>query len=267
MHLLFYTLFLLFAAVASAFPNGAGTCLSNQTIIEGVPNSPMGKLNASLGYDFKVRMKNNNYVPKGPPVCFEITGNKPFKGLLLYALDSNKNHVGQWVLRRGFQFKENCTGDPKGTLTHSCPAKKRPGIKFKWRPPQMDVGPITFVGTIVVSTEEGFQIVKTNQSFTACGSNSTIVPTQPSATPSSNPYGQSSSPYDQSSYPYDSSSSSSYPSSATSSSNSVSTPLNDESSQTAAPKSSSTSTIVKSLWVQSCLIASLTAWYLSSAIF
>ncbi|CAG8478939.1 44034_t:CDS:2, partial [Gigaspora margarita] len=249
-----------FAAVASAFPNGAGTCLSNQTIIEGVPNSPMGKLNASLGYDFKVKMKNNLYIPNGPPIFLEITGKKHFKGLLLYALDSSKNHVGQWVLRHGFQFKGNCTGDPKGTLTHSCPKKKRPGIKFKWRPPPMDVGPITFVGTIVVSAEEGFQIVKTNQSFTACGSNNTIVPTQPSATPSSYPYNPSSS-----SYPYNSSSST-YPSSTTpSSSNKVNTSLNDVSGPAVTPlaaQSSSTSMMVKTLWVQSCLIASLAIWYL-----
>ncbi|RIB02098.1 hypothetical protein C2G38_2228802 [Gigaspora rosea] len=94
MHLLLYTLFLVFAAVASAFPNGAG-------------------------YDFKVKIKNNHYVPKGPTIFLEITGKKHFKGLLLYALDSSKNHVGQWVLRCGFKFKGNCTSDPKGTLTHN----------------------------------------------------------------------------------------------------------------------------------------------------
>ncbi|CAG8808445.1 15042_t:CDS:2, partial [Gigaspora rosea] len=93
----------------------------------------------------------------GPTIFLEITGKKHFKGLLLYALDSSKNHVGQW-----------------------------------WIPPPIDVSPITFVGTIVVSAQKRFQIVETNQSFTACGSNNTIVPTQPtnstylsSTTPSS----------------------------------------------------------------------------------
>ncbi|CAG8451750.1 5415_t:CDS:1, partial [Dentiscutata heterogama] len=64
MHLLLYALFLVFVAITSAFPNGAGTCLSNQTIIEGVPYSPMGKLDDCLGYGLKVRMKNNQYIPK-----------------------------------------------------------------------------------------------------------------------------------------------------------------------------------------------------------
>ncbi|CAG8666116.1 10860_t:CDS:2, partial [Cetraspora pellucida] len=240
--------------VASAFPYGAGTCLSDQMIIEGVAKSPMGKLNASLGYDFKVCLKNNQYIPKGPPIFLEITGKKKFRGLLLYALDSAKNHVGQWTPPHGFKFKTNCTGDPKGTLTHRNPSKKRPGTKFKWRPPPTDVGPITFVGTIVISTQEGFQIVKTQQVFTAFGSNNTInanstnVPTPPNATAIIPTNG---------------------PSSTVVSSNSISTPLNDNANLTAVPisKSSRTFTIVESLGVQSCLIASLTIWYLFSAMF
>ncbi|CAG8747006.1 2001_t:CDS:1, partial [Racocetra fulgida] len=91
-----------------------------QMQIEGVAKSPMGKLNDKLGYDFKVYMKNNQYIPKGPPVVVEVTGDKKFRGFLLYALaaDAAKSHVGEWCPPHGFKIKPNCSGDPRGTLTH-----------------------------------------------------------------------------------------------------------------------------------------------------
>lgn len=110
-------------ALTKAFPTGSGTCNSNQTVIEGVPGQPMGTLK-ELGYSFAVKMENNNYIPGGPPVKFCVHGSTPFKGLLLYAVDKTpqRNHLGTWNIPAGQPYKIldlNCTGDPKGTITHS----------------------------------------------------------------------------------------------------------------------------------------------------
>jgi hypothetical protein len=168
MRSIFYTLFIsALVAVVSAFPNRSGTCFSNQTIIEQAVS--MGKMDSTLGYNFQIKMTGNYYVPKGSPVQFSITGKTPFKGLLLYAVDSQKNHVGSWDTPTGFKIL-TCQGDPSGTLSHADPNPKGPSVKFMWTPPDSDRGPINFVGTVVVSTESGFQIVKIPTSFTVAGS-------------------------------------------------------------------------------------------------
>ncbi|CAG8735784.1 34139_t:CDS:2, partial [Racocetra persica] len=166
-------------AVVSSFSHGSGTCNSVQEAIEGVQNSPMGKLNSALTYDFNLDLKKGYYVPGGSAVL-TVKGTQPYKGFLLYAVDSAKNHVGSWSTPKGYKILDlNCTGDPKGTISHDSPDQKDPvAAKFTWTAPTTDVGPITFVGTIVVNQSMGFQIVK-SPSFSVAGSNVT-VPVTPS---------------------------------------------------------------------------------------
>lgn len=186
MRSLFYTLFIsaLVAVVSvSAFPDHSGTCISDATTIEGVPGSPMGKLVTTLGYNFQVKMSKNNYVPKGSPVKFTVTGKNTFMGLLLYAVDSKKNHVGSWNTPTGFKILTNpqCNGDPSGTLSHSDSTLKGPTVNFMWTPPDNDVGPISFVGTVVESGATGFQVIKVPTNFTVAGSKLTGPPASASA--------------------------------------------------------------------------------------
>ncbi|CAG8476291.1 13076_t:CDS:2 [Dentiscutata erythropus] len=189
MRAIFYVLIISFLiAVVSSFPTGAGTCLSNQTLIESVAKSPMGKLNA-LGYNFTLNLKNSHYVPGGKAVL-TITGKIPFKGLLLYALDIKKNHVGSWTVPKDYKLLNltDCVGDPNATLTHNSPALKPVGSKFVWKAPTNDVGPISFVGSVVANHVKGFQIVK-SQSFAVAGSNFTDpANTAPTNTAITNPY-------------------------------------------------------------------------------
>ncbi|RHZ46550.1 hypothetical protein Glove_615g28 [Diversispora epigaea] len=149
-------------ALTTAFPNGSGTCNSNATVIGGVMGQPMGTLKTDLGYTFAVTMENNNYIPGGPPVKFCVHGKDPFKGLLLYALDVAKNHVGEWLVpSTDYKILNlNCLGDPKGTITHANPNLKGPNVCFQYKSPMTDVGPINFVGTVVKSKLDGFQIIR-----------------------------------------------------------------------------------------------------------
>ncbi|CAG8761036.1 496_t:CDS:1, partial [Acaulospora morrowiae] len=50
------------------------------------------------------------------------------------------------------------------------PNPKGPNLSFMWTPPDNDVGPISFVGTIVQSGQAGFQIIKVPTNFTVAGS-------------------------------------------------------------------------------------------------
>ncbi|CAG8586493.1 3205_t:CDS:2, partial [Racocetra fulgida] len=177
-------------AVVSSFPNGSGTCNSIQATIEGVPNSPMGKLNSALTYAFDLDLKKSNYVP-GRSAVLTIKGPQPYKGLLLYAVDSAKNHVGSWSTPKGYKILSlNCTGDPKGTITHDSPDQKNPtDTKLTWTAPAKDVGPITFIGTIVVDQQTGFQVVK-SPIFSVAGSKFT-APATPTGT-ATNPQPQAS---------------------------------------------------------------------------
>jgi len=181
------------ATVSSAFPTGAGTCLSQQAIIEAVPKQPMGKLNPNLGFALDVGLTGGVYEPKGKSIQIKLTGKTPFAGALIYAVDQAKNHVGSWDVPTGFQIKAGCLGDPKGTLTHTSPAKKGPAFTFTWTPPASDVGVISFASTFVVNAATGFQIVK-SANFTAAGGNitapstttSAAVPTPPAAPTNTN---------------------------------------------------------------------------------
>ncbi|CAG8477243.1 35495_t:CDS:2 [Racocetra persica] len=120
-------------------------------------------LESDLGYEIT---SDNTYVPNGPAMQISLTGPTNFKGLLLYVADSSDNHVGQWDVPSGYKLK-NCTGDPKGTLTHSS-AKEKPGnSKFLWTPPSSDVGPLIIYCVVVVSSETGFQIIQSPQPIIA----------------------------------------------------------------------------------------------------
>ncbi|CAG8716906.1 837_t:CDS:2, partial [Cetraspora pellucida] len=161
--------------VVSSFPTGSGTCNSIQATIEGVANSPMGKLNTALNYGFNLNLKNNHYIP-GSSAILTLNGTQPYNGILLYAVDSQKNHVGAWTVTKGFKILNmNCTGDPEGTITQDSANPKPAGTQLTWTAPKKDVGPITFVGTVVVNAATGFQIVK-SQSFSVAGSNFTVPP-------------------------------------------------------------------------------------------
>lgn len=208
MRSILYTLFIsALATVASAFPTHSGTCLSDGPTIQGVTGSPMGKLVTTLGYNFQVTMKNNNYVPGGPAVKFSVTGKTAFMGLLLYAVDSQKNHVGTWNTPKGYQYLGNLAGSPcKGdngssTLTHTDSTLKGPSVDFEWTPPSSDIGPINFVGTLVQSGTAGFQIVKGSTNFTVAGSKVTGPPSS-GGDNSTTSGGSSSSPTSTSDSPY-----------------------------------------------------------------
>lgn len=209
MRSILYTLFIsALATVASAFPTHSGTCLSDGPTIQGVSGSPMGKLVTTLGYNFQTTMKN--YQPGGPAVKFSVTGKTAFMGLLLYAVDTQKNHVGTWNTPKGYQFLGNLAGAPckgdtgSGTLTHTDSSLKGPGVDFEWTPPSSDIGPIMFVGTLVQSGTAGFQIVKTTN-FTVAGSK---VTSPPSSGDNSTTSGGTSSPTSTSDSPYGSGSNS-----------------------------------------------------------
>ncbi|CAG8512226.1 1075_t:CDS:2 [Diversispora eburnea] len=178
MHSIFFTLVILaLIALTTAFPNGSGTCNSNQTVIEGVQGQPMGTLK-ELGYEFAITMEKNQYKPGGPPVKFCVHGKFPYKGVLLYALDKDKNHVGSWKVQPGHKILNlNCLGDKEGTLTHSDPSPKGPNLCYLYSPPLKDVGAINFVGTVCQSRDAGFQIVRFPTFFTAEGGNNNNVTT------------------------------------------------------------------------------------------
>ncbi|CAG8746300.1 876_t:CDS:2, partial [Cetraspora pellucida] len=180
-------------AVVSSFPNGSGTCNSIQATIEGVANSPMGKLNTALNYGFNLNLKNNNYIPGGSAIL-TLNGTQPYNGILLYALDSQKNHVGAWTVTKGFKILNmSCAGDPEGTITHDSANPKPAGTQLTWTAPKTDVGPVTFVGTVVVNAATGFQIVK-SQSFSVAGSNFTGPPASTNTAVNPQPTGGSAAP-------------------------------------------------------------------------
>ncbi|CAG8532158.1 9519_t:CDS:2 [Cetraspora pellucida] len=178
MRSIFYTAFLYiatlltFAAVAYAFSTGAGTCNADQVTIEAVNNSPMGK-KGNLGFEISMSQGDHFYVPNGPMIEFSITGSNitTFKGLLFYVTDNLYNHVGQWTVPSGYKLMANCPGDPKGTLSHSS------NVTFQWTPPTSDVGPISVICVICVSSKTGFQIIQSSQQFVVNGS--TFVPSPP----------------------------------------------------------------------------------------
>jgi len=149
------------------------------TIIEGVISIFRHSLESKVQENL---MKNNNYVPKGSPVTFSVTGKSAFMGLLLYAVDSQKNHVGTWNTPTGFKIltSPQCQGDPSGTLSHADSNLKGPNVNFMWTPPSTNVGQISFVGTIVQSGEAGFEIIRFPTNFTASGGGNFVAPSSPS---------------------------------------------------------------------------------------
>jgi len=175
------------AAVASAFPTGAGTCLSNATIIQAGGGGAMGKFVPDLGFTLSVGLTDTYTPGDTKPVSVKVQGKMQFKGVLIYAIDSNKQHVGQWIPSIGTHFKEGCLGEPNATLTHSSATPKGPDFGMLWIPPAQSAGDIFFTGALVTGPQTGFQILKSGTFKSSTGGTAApAVPAVPaaSATPS-----------------------------------------------------------------------------------
>jgi len=146
------------SSLVAANSKGAPACIADAAKITAAKT--MGDV-AKLGYAVAAKEIAKGYTPGGKAIKVTVGGVKTFKGILIYAIDAAKNHVGTFELPKGLQYKADCVGDNgKGTLTHT-DATDKPKMDILWTPPaKAGVGPITFVSTFVAGKAIGFQMAK-----------------------------------------------------------------------------------------------------------
>jgi len=146
------------SSLVAAFSKGAPACIADAAKM--TAQKTMGDV-AKIGYTVTAKEIAKGYTPGGKAIKVTVGSVKTFKGLLLYAVDAAKNHVGTFELPKGLQYKADCLGDNgKGTLTHT-DATDKPKMEILWTPPaKAGTGPITFVGTFVAGKAIGFEMAK-----------------------------------------------------------------------------------------------------------
>lgn len=187
------------SSLVAAFSKGAPNCIANPDLM--IAQKTMGNP-AELGYTISAKDIAKGYTPGGPAVKVTLGNTKnakgTFKGLLVYAIDAAKNHVGSFKKPDNLQFKTGCQGDDgTGTLTHMDSTDK-PLADLLWTPPKAGTGKVTFISTFVAGKAIGFQMVKSIDYQELGGKtpagNDTAAPTStPAATPSA-PVGATPSP-------------------------------------------------------------------------
>ncbi|TPX71242.1 hypothetical protein SpCBS45565_g01219 [Spizellomyces sp. 'palustris'] len=153
-------------ASITALPRGAPKCAINPTVIANGHEVKNTQLN------FGAQPSANTYTP-GQQMTLTITGQRSWKGLLMYATPGTqqdaalapnnlKQHVGVFAIPKGFrpQTTSICqaagiTQDaPESTVTHADTSTKGTNLQFQWTAPNANVGPITFNLVIATDGEE-----------------------------------------------------------------------------------------------------------------
>jgi len=145
------------SSLVAANSKGAPACIADAALM--TKQTIMGK-EAVLGYTVSAKEIANGYTP-GKAIKVTVGSVKTFNGILLYAVDEAKNHVGTFdPLPKGLQYKDGCKGDNgKGTLTHA-DATPKPQMDILWIPPKAGTGSVTFISTFVAGKALGFQMAK-----------------------------------------------------------------------------------------------------------
>jgi hypothetical protein len=138
---------------AHAFSSGSGTC--SATLAAAMPMG-MGTLGTG-GYS--VALAGGGYVP-GQPVTVTLShvSNQAFKGLLIYAADSQGNRVGSFAPTATLQNMPACSPED-AHLTHTSAVLKTVPLTLTWTPPATDVGPVTFNQIVLLGFNSYFVFV------------------------------------------------------------------------------------------------------------
>jgi len=147
------------SSLVAAYSKGAPFCIADAAKM--TEPKTMGK-EAKIGYTVSAKEIAKGYTPGGKAIKVTVGGVKTFKGILLYAVNAAKDHVGTFELPKGLQYKADCQGDNgKGTLTHTDATDKPTTMDIFWTPPaKAGTGSITFVGTFVAGKAIGFEMAK-----------------------------------------------------------------------------------------------------------
>ncbi len=106
---------LVFSHVASALPSGSPVCTTTTAEM----NNNMGTRPEDNPNGWRIETNSVTYSPGGATFGVRIAHatNRQFKGLLLWATDTNNTQVGKWEnIPNGFQAAANCNGR---SLTHT----------------------------------------------------------------------------------------------------------------------------------------------------
>jgi len=188
------------SSLVAAFSKGPPNCVADPTVM--TAQKTMGAP-AELGYTISAKDIAKGYTPGGPAIKVSLGNTKnpkgTYKGLLVYAVDAAKNHVGSFKKPDNLQFKAGCQGDDgTGTLAHM-DATDKPLVDLLWTPPKAaGTGKITFIGTFVAGKATGFQMVKSIDYAELGGKtpagNDTAAPTPSAGATPSPPAGSTPSP-------------------------------------------------------------------------
>lgn len=142
---------------ALAFSAGSGTCVASAASA-----APMGTASAGTGgYAFSLSagatVPADRYLP-GQPATLTLSGTTAFKGLLLYAEDTQGNRGGGFSSFNllGYRLIDTCPGPTDATLTHNSALLKTPGPTFTWVAPATDIGPVTFKAIVLLGFNSYF---------------------------------------------------------------------------------------------------------------
>lgn len=108
--------------------------------------SPVTTKDLNLFAGLNEAASETTYTP-GQPIQISLrakTLDKLYRGLLLYAVDTNGNHVGGWrLIDRDIKFQVSATC-PNRSVIHSNADVKPSLVTFIYTPPAAGTGPITF---------------------------------------------------------------------------------------------------------------------------
>ena len=141
------------AGPAQAFSGGSGTC--DATLASAMP---MGTGTIGTG-GYAVSLADGRYVPgQATTVTLSHVSDQAYKGLLIYAADSQGNRVGTFTAPAGFRNMPACT-PANAHLTHTTSMFKTVPLTLTWTPPATDVGPITFNQIVLLGFNSYFVFV------------------------------------------------------------------------------------------------------------
>jgi hypothetical protein len=132
---------------ASANPDGAGACFEDPQDIDmfsfhhGGPDKSKGS--------FEVKVSSPTYLPGCTYTVSLCCGSH--KGFLIYARTDTVSRVGKFTLAGAMSTAkyQHCGGSLEATLTHT-DSKAKPAMHFTWTAPDVSIGTINILGTIVV---------------------------------------------------------------------------------------------------------------------
>ncbi|KAJ3167580.1 hypothetical protein HDU88_002026 [Geranomyces variabilis] len=170
----------LLAIVTYAYPQGSAICTADGPSIASA--RAMGPEVTPPTFKLFAAGNVSTYTAGGPSVTLTLNGDVggTFKGLLLYAastLDAQA-HVGTWsgFDEAAYQTLDSANNAPAAncvaygagsTLSHRVADPKQFPANFTWTPPATVSGnTFKFFAAVVISAENGFQIVQSDATFT-----------------------------------------------------------------------------------------------------